>query len=150
MELTRKQFVISIMPSVLIMLVSLLVLFSHVINSHNMLTGGMAISAMISFVVGGIIPISLIRRRNIDVSKAVIWLTVAAVVGFTILAVLYYTITYFFIISGLVIIIPVLELIGFIVLFKKLTNDSQKCLVLILSNPLLHFFMFIVLAWFVY
>ncbi len=95
MELTRKQFVISILPSVLIMAVSLLVLFSHVINPHNMLTGGMAISAMISFVVGGIIPISLIRRRNIDVSKAVIWLTVAAVVGFTILAVLYYTITIF-------------------------------------------------------
>lgn len=148
MELTKKQFVISILPSVLIMAVSLLMLFGNIINpDHNFVSGGMAVSSMLSFTIGGIIPITLIKRRNIDISKCVLWEILFIAFALLLLILPFFVIKYFGSFGAYCIFAPISILAGFIFVFKKTAKDRQKCLLLILSNPLLHFLMFIILTW---
>ena len=166
MELTKKQFVISILPSVFIIIAARVIFYVVLLNLCGHIVEMFAdkseigvgliryyafaevieiIVLSLGIVIGGIIPIRLIAGRDLDMSKYVPWQFELSLVGWIVLIALDVVGGLIFMFIGFWI-VALLELIICHLIFKKISGDKKKARLLSLSDPLLYIVIFRILG----
>ena len=146
MKLSIKDFFLSALFPILIILVTTRMIYQNFYhpNTHvNPLTTELLISVITSLVIGGVLPIILILTLKINTSKFFLKQLTVYAVSFAVWALPCVFLFAFVLTSGLIVLIPLAGLIVTVFIFKKIGCSGRECIVLSLSNPVLHLFLFL-------
>lgn len=146
-KLSIKGFLLSALFPILIILVAVVMIYQNFYhpNTHvNPLSTELLISVIISLVIGGVLPIILILTLKIDTSRFFLKQLIVYIVSFAAWALPCIFLLLFVLTSGLIVLIPLAELIVTVFVFKKIGCSGREGIVLSLSNPVLHLFLFLI------
>ena len=144
MKISKKDFIISaIFPILITIVASYMIYYIIDFSRFHPMPTELLISVIISFVTGGALPIILILIMKINTSKYFLKQFIVYAVSFAVWALPCVFLFALVLTSGLIVLIPLLGLIVTVFIFKRMGCSGREGIVLSLSNPVLHLFLFL-------